>query len=275
MAAIAAGVACDANAQDVCGAYISQTIAVRSFSAIAAELPLDLRKDEFETTDQFQARVATTSSAAQPRILDRPVDKQTFPAPLEYDADAGTLKVRQSAFQWGTTEWWRAARRATAGEVASVVPGWNVATVISRTSRTTGSYNATNAFGVRREVFRSVLTTQGVFDRGGREGDEDMFVVGPDDVVGQISMPSEEARTAKARLRFALVIQPKWPFLVSGSDLKSGPSIDDAREVHEDYQVMFADVLCGLVVDQGVVVASFPTRDSVRPPTASRGLFTQ
>ena len=203
------------------------------------------------------------------------MDRQTFPAPLEYDADAGLLKVHQSAFQWGTMDWWRAAQQTDASDVASVVDGWNIATVLSRTSHTTGSYAATNAFGVGKQVFRSTLKTESIFDRRGDSEDADMFAVGQGEVVGEIALSASEAKISKPRIRFALVIEPKWPFFVSGSDLKSGPSFSDPREVTEDYELIFADVMCGLVVDQGKVMAAFPTKDHIAPPGRIRGLFVE
>jgi hypothetical protein len=116
--------------------------------------------------------------------LTRKVDEQTFPAPLEYDADAGALKVRETAFQWGTTDWWGAAYHSKFGVSANIVAGENIATVVSRSPVTAeGSYRASNAFGVSRVVARGRFMTEGIFVREGSDTDKNMFQVDSDGVV--------------------------------------------------------------------------------------------
>lgn len=249
-----------AYAQGDCSAYIGRALASNSFNEIVQRLPKSIApKDEFETTAQFEARVAAAAKTSTgPFIMDRPVLKQTFPDPLAYDADAGMLRIRASAFDWGTTNWSLLLAFAGHRGMASVFDSENVATVIARPDRVTGSYRAANAFGVGGTVSKVTRNTDSIFVRAGSNGNKNMF--GPNDeaVVGEIPMAAIEARSAKQRIRFALVIEPKWPFLVTGSTPLVAPTISDPRRVTDEYRIMIADVRCGLVLDQGKVLASYP-----------------
>lgn len=253
-------VASGAASADQCNAFVGQKPDILSFDAIAKSLPKDLGpKGEYETTDQYEARLSATSAkAADTLVMDRPVNRQTFPDPLRYDADGGVLLIRSSAFDWGTTNW--SIRLILAGHrhLSATLDSWNVATVISRPDRVTGSYEASNAFGMSKTVHKVTRSNDSIFIRAGTRDDHAMFSAGEDLVLGSVPMTPEVAKVAKSRIRFALVVKPKWPFLISGSDQLGAPTLSDPRKVTENYRIMFADVSCGLVLDGGEVLAAFP-----------------
>lgn len=251
-----------ASAQDICLSPIGSTLLAKSFDQVSAGLPKPTQpKGEFEATADYDARLGAALSKRTQVLVARPVDVQTYPAPLEYDADRQGFKVRATAFDWATTDWSIALR---VGEPKGVRPDslYNVATVINRSTKSVGSYKGTNAFGATASVTKLSRHTDSIWVRPAKGKDDTMFGANGS-VLGVIPMQPVEAKASKAKIKFALAITPKPPFLVSGTGLGSSPTFSDRRQIPDSldfFRVLIADVDCGIVLDgSDKVLAVYPS----------------
>jgi hypothetical protein len=79
-----------------------------------------------------------------------------------------------------------------------------------------------------------------------------MFRGDAESVLGTIPMSPSEAMLTKPKIRFALALTPKIPFLVTGTGLGSSPTLDDPHQIPESqdfFRVLVADADCGIVLD--------------------------
>lgn len=256
LSAVAAFSSTSASADNLCISYVEQTLSPRTFEQVLRNLPpVVIPKGEFESTTAFETRIRDASAlSGGDIILHRPVDEQTFPDPLAYDADKQVFEVRSGAFDWGTTNWSKAFSLGASGSTGY----FDVATVISRNDKTVGYYNASNALGVSAQISKIVRSTDSVWVRKENRSGDKMFNADKQDVVGNFPLSPAEAQASKPFLKFALVIKPKPPFLVSDSGPILAPTLADLRSINEKRRILIADVKCGLVLNSSnKVLAAF------------------
>jgi hypothetical protein len=172
-----------------------------------------LKKGEFESTKQFESRqsefvkkpfLGEISPATKISIsLDPPQNEHDFA--LAYDADTSQMKLRlaEKGFPIGCT------------------------LSLGRTSRQTGSYVGSNAFGVKARVTKHEVT---YFCLGGNIGHEVAFPVDP-----------EKARKVKPNLRVLLIGSLAAPYRSESSDY-SEATISDPVEVSYSAYILHLDV---------------------------------
>ena len=249
-------------AENECAKRVGTTIVPQSFDQTLAPLPKAiLPKGEFETTSAYDARVAVVSGRLTSAVvMARPVDAQTYPEPVFFDADLQLLKIRNTAFDWGTANWDLAF--VLADQKYPVGRGrYHAATVISRTDRPTGTYKAANRFGTPMTVSKISRTTDSLWAHTGRDKDDHLFAGNPHSIIGSIALSADQVKILKPRIRFALVVVPKYPFLVTGKLLETVPTMDDSRLVTERFRILIADVQCGLVLDgANNILGAYPVK---------------
>jgi len=237
----------------VCASYEGQTVSPASIDTVistVSELPAE--KDEFETTEQFNARVqASLGNLEGAYVVGTMFDAEH----AVYDADNQRFNIKSYALDNMNASW-----EAIFGygrplyERVKYSSFGNVDIIVSNTERVTGSYRASNAFGASATISEVSRVNVGIFDREAAYG-EDLFfrnreegrVV--DQVIGTIAADPVTARNLKDTMRGAVVIVPKAPWYAVGDKSWGAPTISNPQDVTETVSAVIADIQCALVLD--------------------------
>jgi len=257
-----------AHAQ-TCSSYIGKRIEMKGFDAVAKMLPkAPDKKGEFETTAEYEERVAAARSSAPGGII---IDLGNVDSGLKYDADLQKINISPFAFgSWDgiINEWTglRALQFALYG-VADVGNN-NIGILVDRTSETTGSYPASNAFGSVVNVTTETRRFKGVFERKASRYDEGLLVGhtkrfgDPWQPIGSIPLSVEDAKRLKKSAIAAILVAPKSPYFVMGTSYKF-ETFSSPYRLNYETSAIIADIQCAFLLDNGVnrkVVAAFAVR---------------
>lgn len=251
-----------AQAQDVCPAYVGQTVTPTTIdAAIATVSKVPGVKGEFETTAQFEARQAAASGGTLGRMIVAKAPERKY---FEYDADGGKLRIKSYAFDNINVDYDDVFGYGTKyyEKVKYSHLSYNLDVVMSETEVPTGSYVGGNAFGAKTRVTKKTRTTKVIFDHDAASYSEGLFP-GADKnaVIGELALSPAEAQRLKATMRVAFAITPKAPYFASGVKNWGDATIDNPEEVRQPISVVIADIQCGLLLDAGgKVLAAYPTR---------------
>lgn len=238
----------------LCKSYVGKRIVTTSFTALALTLPKSTTKGEFETTKQYQARVASSaqSNPAKLAVLTLPVDRSF----VRYNADIGVMLVAAGALTTGHYSDQTGAEMSALFAERHLVGGGTPVFVEQR-EKVVRTYVAQNAFGaafrvseIERTTHALHLTNTHLFPFAKRETSP---------IMG-FEIPLASARRSKETIRVALVLRPQAPFLL-GHTMKG---IDPTTRVPIRYtdrsSVMVAEAQCALVLnEQNQVLASIDT----------------
>ena len=150
-----------------CTSYSGQSvtpITLDELMSVVSKLPNV--KDEFETTQAFEARVASaTAGMDRPHIVWIPLD----PKYINYDADARTLSVKIYALSNEMTDYYGVFGYGTPyhGKIKTSTLGSHINVVVRRPEERDGSFTAQNSFGAVANVTRVIRRTQALFEREG------------------------------------------------------------------------------------------------------------
>lgn len=258
------------QANKFCASFVARQIAPQSFGQAVSPIAKISPKNEFETTEQFNARVAAvTSQGAESLVIGKAIKDYSY---LAYDADRQKLIVSAYAFDNQNFDPWRIFQAAKVKEpVASTMS--NIDVFIGETDKTVGSYIGTNAFGVSMRVRKVQRSTNAIFQRSSTGISAPIFVdQDSKGVIGEIAMSPDVARTLKPKLKIAFVVKPKAPFLVRANYSGGEPTIDDPEDVEVSATVLIADIQCGLVLDhKSEVLASYVAQGArrIQPPLSA------
>lgn len=252
-----------------CTRYSGQTVTPGTVDDLLAELAkLPNLKDEFETTQAFETRMAAaTSGAQQLRVVWVPVDSKY----VTYDADARKLSVHVYALANERTDYYGVFGYGTPydGKVKTALGtlGTNINIVLRKPEEKDGSFTGQNSFGAVTNVTRVKRSTQALFEREGARG-EDLFF--PNEgaaaarkrlIVEFPETPVDIAKTVKATLKAAVVVVPKWPFYAKGKVSWGPPTVQRPTLLDESLEVAVVDFQCALLTDgTGKVFAAIDTR---------------
>lgn len=247
--------------RDACASYVGNTVTPQTFSAVVNSLGIVSPRGEFETTAQYQARIAS-ANATGPRIISKNIEEQRF---IQYDADNSRLRIQSYAFSNRQIDYWGAFYAARPPGLEASTSS-NIAVLISQVSNPTGTYLAQNAFGARWTVTRVSRTSDAIFERRagiGTRGSDRLFRNdngGVDSFIGELRLSPDEAQRLRPQLRIAFVVEPRAPFLVTGTHQPGEVTIRNPFDTTETFRVLIADIQCGLLMDNtNKVLASFPT----------------
>lgn len=250
-----------ASAQS-CESYVGQTVTLNSFNVVAAAMKkMPAVKGEYETTAQYEARIAAARGSTPETVI---LPGVFSPKYMTYDADAGVLKVQAYALRNINTSY---------GDVFGYGSPYyekvkyssldNIDAVLSQKETPTGTYTASNAYGAKALVTKITRLDQAVFEGEADFRKGDLFVdqkPGVDAQLGTIAMTIPEAQAFKAGGKVAFVAKPKWPYYAEGKRTYE-PKIDSPTEVNNVIQVIVADIQCGLVLSPtNKVLAAYTTR---------------
>ena len=257
----------------MCRSYVGKTPALSSFEAAAVAVPKLVLKDEFETTAQFEKRRRSQEQSLTRKslVISVPVDRDY----IEYDADAEQLEVGSLAF--GVSALAETAQTGLAatmvlreeGLEASLLDGGNIAIFLGSIEKVTGSYFARNGLGIAVRVTEVDKTTRAIFDKENASGAlgqarirAAMFPMAeiPPHLGASLKLPAMQAKELKSSLKLAYLVEPRAPFLVTGSIDSFPATFPSAKKVNEKFRFLIADIQCGFVLDKaGKVLEATPT----------------
>ncbi len=239
---------------DECAAYVGTTIAPRSFDSVVAGLPKYKPKGEFETTANYQARMAGVSASGPIIIANTAITIEVRKAGLSYDADTQKLRIGRDIFTG------RPFTPSTAflylslkGQPTPKTGSDNISVVISESRSTIGSYLGSNSFGVKASVRQVSHVVKAIFDHGQDDVTDDVARLvadtGYNDHLGDLSLTPQEARLAIPNLKVAFIVVPKPPFVVRGQFPEDTPTLDSPISIAQTFTALIADIRCGLLTD--------------------------
>lgn len=220
---------------------------------------MQLTKDEFETTEAFENRVAEATSAfSEPILLRGTYDREQ----TNYDADNSHIVMKRYAwdnlgFGWNDVFGYE----NDYGIKANLTD--NHATTLQSNERVTGTFIGSNAYGASMEVTQILRTSYGIFDRANDSRKEtwegEVWVGKHASPAVLIPMSVDEARRVISKLQVGILAKPRKPFVAEGKrhwDAK----VDNPKEVTAKYYVIVADMICAVITDdQGRVLKTVAT----------------
>ncbi len=247
---------------ELCQGYVGQTVSPLSFAAAIAPISKLAPKGEFETTAQFQSRrTQALSSLPQTLVISKAPEDAKF---FVYDADNQKLQIIRFAFSNQPFRLSRAFNAAGLYENIDVSTTDNIVAVISQVDVPTGTYAATNGYGATTDVLKVRRKSEVIFERRAEDWRHSGLFESADNppyVTGELIMPPAEARRLKPSLKLAFVVSPKEPYVVTGTHNPYNTTLQDPREISEEFTILVADFRCGLVIDAASkVLGGFPTR---------------
>lgn len=224
-------------------------------------LPAPEEKGEFETTEEFEARVSAASFKLDLGILI--VETNYDRSEVMYDADNSRFEITKYA--WGNTaanfsEIFRRGNRfglppvSITDELDGLVHGEG----LSATFNNIRTYPASNAMGAVIQVTEREVFHYSIYDRRSpiREETWDFdfsetgsYIDGNHRAEGVfLSIPRDRAKDLKSALRFGIVFSPKAPYLVVETSHEQA-TFQTRTESHEYFNVIIGDMKCLVITD--------------------------
>ncbi|NTV19300.1 MAG: hypothetical protein HGA83_07710 [Bacteroidales bacterium] len=197
-------------------------------------------KNEYETTISFQSRLLEVlSRVPKSYVLQVPLDKSH----IKYNADDQLLIIDTYAVDNTNTRYEGVFGYGTPFyEKIDYINDSNMDVVVSSKKSFSGSYWASNAFGIKAKVNRSKRNTSAVFDGVGALFDNN-------DKLAKLIVSRAQAPSLKASLKAALVVVPKHPYFLRGKVPWDDPTIYSLVDIDEDLSVIIADIQFVLITD--------------------------
>lgn len=185
---------------------------------IAKAKALNVEKDEFESTSQYEARMAAASEGLFPEVT---AIELSFPSLTEYDADKQMVTVSRFSLS-STCLLLETALPAAAKAFTFKKPPGGYALgspycLVHEVERTEGaSYEASNSYGATVNVTPITIKQEGLYFGYGYVGQE-LIPYSPTNDIFSFEAAPEEARSLKDNAVLVFGISPKAPFYVPGS----------------------------------------------------------
>ncbi|MGF6229468.1 hypothetical protein QFZ27_003423 [Inquilinus ginsengisoli] len=252
-----------AASTQACDSYLGQMITPVSFDRVRAALSrLPTQRNEFETTPQFDARVANALGNTDGTYI---VQAAFNPKYATYDADRQQFAVQTYAIGHGQPYW------DTVFGYGHPLYGQveygsyeNIGLSVS-SSETAGTYVGSNAFGVTARVTETTRNEKAIFDRKAAYG-EDLYSPPGSDVystriIAEIPADPATAPRLKNTMKAAVVIAPRSPWVAAGRGHINTPTINNPQTVEQVVSAVIADIQCALITDgTNKVIAAVTTR---------------
>lgn len=226
----------------LCKGYVGQRVVPVTFNALVLTLPKSSAKGEFESTAQYNARVASTkqNGPVKAAVLALPVDR-TF---VRYDADLGVMLVSAGALNTGEYS------EETGAEASAVLATGTLSSkgtpvFVAQSAKVVRTYVAHNLFGAAFRVSEIDRSTQSLHLTNTR-----LFPFAKRDsspIMG-FEVPLAAARGTKQTLQLALVFQPQAPFLLSYTFVGPEPKATNPNRYTDRSSVIVAEAKCALVL---------------------------
>lgn len=230
---------------DICQSYIGKTVTVTPFSTLAQNLFTPSAQGEFETAEQYAARLKAVAGRAptSPVIVALPTDRDF----ITYypDKTMGMMVIRVGAF---------GAVRALddidldAMEIGALIDARldNGARVLQNVSdRPLRTYVARNGLGLSvnvTEIERKanfVYAAQRLFP----------YAANSQTAILSVDVPLAQAPALKQTLRVALAVVPKAPYVFKYEEEGAVPTMQSPVQYKYKLTNLYADAKCGLVLN--------------------------
>ena len=240
-----------------CTHAVGDVVKMISPMAVAEQMSgYALVKDEFETTEEFNARKKTPNGTMI-------VEATYSPKYVNYDADNERFLVE--VFAWSNVN---GRFEDSVPSVSSFDFGNLHAIGLHIEENAIGSYPASNAYGKEVEVVKSILSVHGIFDRKGKKDYSNqetlatenktwafdfkassIYSDGPKRNAGIfLPTPRAQAKILKTDMQIGIEFTPKEPFLFQGEKhLK--PTIDRPRDTVIKTSSIVGDIKCAIITD--------------------------
>lgn len=242
-----------AFAQNSCPAVGSKIVPISFEQALTQIKPVS-PKGEFETTDQYNARIAGANGSNKPLMISKKIESPDF---MTYNADKMAFEIKSYLFDNTNFQAWLAMTTAKVDIDASSLS--NIDVVISSTRKVTGTYTAQNGFGAKGVISRVTKTDFAIFDKKANLGESIFF--SNEEVIGEIPISIEKAKNFKNEAKAAFVIVPKSPYFVKATFPFGQTTITNPVDMTVNANVILADIQCALLLDKtNTVVGAFETK---------------
>lgn len=237
-----------AVAAQSCESLLNTQIAPVSFEAAARSLTggASLTKDEFETTAQFEERLAAARSGMPSSVMvSLPVDMEQ----ISYNADTAAFDIKTYAVANLGADWFSvfygSPYYTTIG--SGISSGSNaLGVVLSSEDNATGTYTGKNGYGAEWEITEVTRELQIIFEGKARNYGSTLFQSNAGSApVWSLPIPVEEARAFKANIRAAALIVPKAPYYFENTQGSTARiTVQNPRDLTLESHVIVADIQC-------------------------------
>jgi hypothetical protein len=205
----------------LCASYVGKVVTPTAFSTLALKFAPPAPKGEFETTAQYNARVAAAQSrvSPQPVVVAIPVDRSF----LNYDADGKLMAVREGAFGAGVFS--KILDVQVTAEYFGLIPD-DIAkgTPIphSKTERLLRTYAGQSGLGIPAKVSEIERQSNVIYHAGPRLFS---FTRDEDSMVLAFRVLPPQAPAMKQSLKLALAVVPRAPYFFRNEDMGAKPTL--------------------------------------------------
>lgn len=249
---ISAVINAENNKSALCKSYVGKVASLTGFETLARTVPKITEKSEFETTAQYQARIAAAKALTPggPYILMLGADRDH----IHYDADLQGMIVEAGAFRTGQYSDEPLADLAAWG-VTDAAPSGGTPMFHSRgVAKLAKTYSAMSRSGVPFQVSEFERHTNSLYVTSSQ-----LFGFAKDKGSWVMAFDVSQARAPqlKEALKLALVVTPQSPYLYKHSMGPIVPSLSNRSVYKEFVTVAIVKANCALALDgQNRVVTS-------------------
>lgn len=211
-------------------------------------------KDEFETTDAYNQRIADSQAQAVGGVTEMTFAWKIPAQDITYNADTQQLLITPTLFK-GCSYYVASPPPSARVTVGKRRFGNSQAVCLNRTVSTQAepAYTATNAMGAQISIDVERRLIEGVFVGMG-DGTYDPVLgyntavsYGPQ-TLASIFQPPEGARSFKENATFLIVARPRAPYYFATQSVTT-PTFDTPHKIFRESHMLVADVACTAVID--------------------------
>lgn len=227
-----------------CQSRVGQTVAVSSFAEVWNQLPTVPPRDEYESSADYAVRLSAAALPAE-QVFTIRRNPSLVRQGLTYDPDRRTLTVYRDAFGAAEVNFgavMRVGRERGRDNFASAI-GF----MVGQTQVDTDTYEATNGFGARFQITRTLRRVEALWERAGELG-EDPFEGMQSGRVAVLTMEPATARALIEQGGAALEIAARPPYRITGQSTLAA-TFQRPRDILNETQVLTGDIRCGFLLD--------------------------
>jgi hypothetical protein len=239
-----------------CGSYVGKTVKPLSFEELRRSLPSVADKGAYETTADYEKRKATAAPLdLQPVFLRQALGGNG----LRFEADKGEVTIWPPALGVGQVNF---SNVFGYGGMKNTNDNYSSAIGFLIQAKTVSSetVEATNGFGARFQVAKTLRDVEAVWERAGRRGHGVFIDVKPFQPVATVSMSAQGAKDLIEAGSSALLLTPVPPYSKAGKSVLEA-TFASPRERVDSITVLIADIHCSVLLNStDTVVAAFTVR---------------